>query len=369
MTKYIWQKNNWTQFTWNQDATLSLLLEAKKSQGLILAQAEKFELKELAEIIVDEAFTTSKIEGEDLDRNSIRSSVAKRLGLPSAGLPSSNKYSEGLVELLIDATSNYKSDLSAKTLYGWQASLFPTGFSGIHKIKVGCWRSGPIDVISGPMGREKVHYSAPKAENIPGLMKDFITWFNKNSEEIDGIIRAAIVHLWFITIHPFEDGNGRIARAITDMALAQDEKTSKRLYSLSTQIIKNKKSYYDILEKTQKGNGDITDWLIWFLNSYINSIKSSEELIEKSIFISNFFRFHRDTEISQRQLKVIKKLLEDYPDNFGDGITNKKYVSITKVSSETAKRDLKDLVGKGVLILNPKKGRSTSYRLNRDLPT
>lgn len=369
MKQYIWQKKFWPTFTWKTEEIMPSLLEARKAQGYILGQANFFELKELGELIVEEAITTSAIEGEKLDKNSVRSSVARRLGLPTAGLPETDKISENLVELLIDATTNYSTKLTKERLWGWQAALFPSGYSGIHKINVGSWRKtkNPMQVISGPMGREKIHFEAPPSSQVSKEMTKFFSWWNSPEKELDGIIRAAMAHLWFVTIHPFDDGNGRVARAITDLALAQEEKQKKRLYSLSLQIVKDKKNYYQILEETQKGNGDITKWLHWFLNTFIRSINHSKALIEKSLFIGRFYKYHTETNLNERQKKVLKKLLDQLPKDFDGGLTNKKYVSITKVSSETAKRDLKDLVQKGILLLNNEKGRSTSYRLNRDI--
>jgi len=343
-------------------------MEAKKSQGYILAQSEYFNLKTLAEIIIEEAYTTSSIEGEQLDRNTIRSSVAKRLGLPTAGLPDIKRNTDGLVEILIDATSNYKVTMIKDRLFGWHAALFPTGHSGMFKIKVAGWREHKtsMEVISGAKGKEKIHYVAPPSRKVPNEMDKFIDWWNNPPSGLDGILRAALAHFWFISIHPFEDGNGRIARFITDMALAQEEKTSKRLYSLSTQIIEDKKNYYDILEKNQKGGGDITEWIVWFLNMYTQSIVNSKNLIEKAILLAKFYERIASIKLNERQNKVIAKLLETLPKDFQGGLTNKNYVSITKTSTESAKRDLRDLVDKKILLTNKGRGRSTSYRLNRE---
>lgn len=241
--------------------------------------------------------------------------------------------------------------------------MFPTGYSGIRKIMVGKWRENTqaMQVISGSMGKEHVHYEAPPSQNIEKEMTQFIHWWNTENG-IDGILRAAVAHFRLVTIHPFEDGNGRIARALTDMALAQDEKTGKRLYSLSSQINKDKTSYYDVLENSQKGSGNLTEWLIWFLQMYIRSIENSGKIIEASVFRNSFYL--KLNNLNERQQKVIGKLLESYPEDFKGGLTNKKYVSMTKVSPETAKRDIKILLNHGILIRNEAKGRSTSYRLN-----
>jgi Fic family protein len=367
MTKYIWEAKSWPDFSWDIERVMPSLTKAKISQGYILGQANLMELRELAEIITEEAFNTSSIEGANLDKDAIRSSVARRLGLPTAGLPDIKKSADGVVEILINATTDYETPLVNDRLFGWHAALFPTGHSGMFKITVGNWRKAatPMQVVSGPMGKEKVHYVAPPSKVMAKEMKKFMSWWNKSPKDLDGIIRAAIAHFWFISIHPFDDGNGRLARCLTDMALAQEEKTSKRLYSLSSQIILDKNNYYDILERTQKGSGDITEWIIWFLNTFICSIENSKELIEKSMFINIYYKHMSEVSLNERQSKVIKKLLEYLPQDFDGGLTNKKYVSITKGSPESAKRDLKDLVNKGILLISGA-GRSTSYRLNRD---
>ena len=368
MVIYIWQSKTWPQFTWSDSEILKPLAMARKNQGQILGQAKFLELKEQAEILVNETLATSAIEGEKLDRNNVRSSVAKRLGLPSAGLPESARSTDGLVEMLIDATTNYKIKLNEKQLWGWRAALFPTGYSGIQKIEVGQWRTGvePMQVISGKMGKPKIHYEAPDSEKVVKEMQKFFEWWN-GSQELDGILRAALAHFWFVTIHPFEDGNGRLARALTDMALAQDENTKMRLYSLSSQIVKERDAYYLVLEETQKGSGDITKWLVWFFEMFSRALEASASLIEKSLLINKFFTSHDSSNLNERQKKVLRKLFETWPDDFVGGLTTKKYVSMTKSSPATAKRDIEELIEKKVLIANQGKGRSSSYRLNDTL--
>lgn len=365
--KYIWQLPLWPKFKWKLNDVTPFLFTAHKAQAFILAQAHFLETKDEAEFFIEEAFTTSAIEGEKLDRDSIRSSVAKRLGLETAGLPRIKRSSDGLVEVLIDATINHARPLTHEHFYSWQAALFPTGYSGMSKIAVGRYRTGeaPMQVVSGRAGKETVHFQAPPSKKVKEEMDHFLSWWNNHGDENNGIVRAAIAHLWFVTIHPFDDGNGRLARAITDMCLAKEEKTSKRLYSLSAQILKDKNNYYEILEKTQKGNGDITEWICWFLSMFTQSIENSKSVIEKSIFIGKFYKKHADKNLNERQWKVVKKLLEQLPADFEGGMTNKKYVSIASVSPETAKRDLKDLKDKEILVQNEGKGRSISYRLNR----
>ncbi len=364
--KYIWQHSKWPKFIWDSEALLLSLGAARKSQGKIIAQAEFIGLEAHADLIVAEAFATSAIEGEKLDRDTIRSSVAKRLGLPTAGLPKQERHIDGLVEMLIDATTQFEKPLNPKRLHGWQASLFPTGYSGINKIQVGKWRTDgePMLVVSGAFGKEKVHFEAPPSQNIKHEVDKFLNWWAKPPEPLDGLLRAAIAHLWFVTIHPYEDGNGRISRALMDMALAQDEKSSRRLYSLSSQIVEERNSYYDILENTQKGSGDITQWLDWFLKLYSRAIESSEKIIQKALTISKFWQEYSQLELNQRQKKVIQKLLEAEPTGFIGGLTNRKYTHISKTSRETAKRELVDLEAKGIIIKNPGRGRSTSYSLN-----
>ncbi len=366
--KYIWQNPDWPKFFWDTNMLLKKIGLARKAQGKIVGEAAFVGLETHADLLVEEAFSTSAIEGESLDRSSIRSSVARRLGLPTAGFPPGQRHIDGLVEMLIDATSNFDKPLSIKRLQSWQASLFPTGYSNIRKIKVGKWRTDrePMRVISGPAGKEKIHFEAPLADRIPDEITAFLKWWKHPPENLDGIIRAGIAHFWFVTIHPFEDGNGRISRAITDMAIAQDEKSSHRLYSLSSQIIKERDVYYEVLEKSQKQTCDITMWLDWFLKMYIRAIESSEETIQKALVIAKFWQLHKSLVLNDRQIKIVQKLLEAEPQGFEGGLNNRKYVSMTKTSRETAKRELSDLEGKGILVRNPGGGRSTSYSLNRN---
>lgn len=319
-----------------------------------------------AEVLVEEAFTTAAIEGEKLDRDSIRSSVARRLGLPTAGLPPTVRHVDGLVEMLIDATSRHDDPLSRDRLKGWHAALFPTGYSGMHKILIGEWREGsdPMRVVSGPIGKERVHYEAPPAHRLEGEMAQFLEWWHSPSPEImDGLIRAGLAHFWFVSIHPFEDGNGRIARAITDMALAQDECTGRRLYSMSAQINAERDDYYRVLERNQRGDGDVTDWQVWFLGCLERSIHRSEAEVQTALQKARFWQSHAETDLNERQRKVVNRLLDAGPGKFEGGLTNRKYVGMTKVSRETAKRDIADLVGKGILVRNPGGGRSVSYDL------
>ncbi len=365
--KYVWQKDGWPLFTWDSDILLPTVGQARKAQGKIIARANAIGLEERATLLVEEAFATSAIEGENLNRQTIRSSVARRLGLPTAGLPPQVRQIDGLVDMLLDATTNYSIPLTDQRLHGWHAGIFPTGYSSIHKIQVGEWRTGkePMRVISGRMGREIIHFEAPPSSRILKEMEAFLQWWAQPSVQVDGLIRAGIAHFWFVTIHPYDDGNGRISRAITDMALSQDEKTGRRLYNLSTQIVKEREAYYDILESCQKGTCDITSWLEWFLHMYIRAIGNSEGIVEKVVMISNFWQLYGQMELNARQIKVLQKMLEAEPEGFEGGITNRKYVSMTSTSSETSKRDLVDLEAKGILKQNPGRGRSTSYSLDK----
>ncbi len=361
---YIWQKKEWPKFKWDNSKVLPYLSYARRIQGQLLAMIKVVGINVEAEFITEDAHKTSAIEGEKLNPDTIRSSVAKRLGLSTAGLPPQQRSVDGLVEMLIDATQCYSEPLNKSRLLGWQAGLFSTGYSGIHKIEVGKWRvsSDSMRVVSGRMGNESIHYEAPPAQRVPKEMDAFLKWFN-GKPKIDGLIRAATAHLWFVSIHPFDDGNGRLARAITDLALAQDEATSKRCYSLSSQINLDRKAYYQILEGTQKGDLDITSWVIWFLQTFASAVELALQSIERANLVGKFWQNNAHLNFNPRQRKVLQKMLESEPGGFRGGITNKKYVSMTKTSRESAKRDLADLESKGIIRRNEGKGRSVSYSL------
>lgn len=363
-TKYIWQLSSWPKFTWDVKKLMPAMLDAKKAQGRVIPLSKQMRSEDIGQLLATEAIETSAIEGEKFDLNDIRSSVAKRLNLPNAGLSKSSKRSDGLIDVLIDATSRDYT-LNHERLFRWHDMLFSdaTRYSHIDSDAIGAYRKSiePMRVISGPMGEEVIHYEAPPSSTICNEMEAFLKWFNHSAE--DGLITAAVAHLWFVSIHPFEDGNGRIARCITDMALAKEDRLEQRLYSLSNQISLDRKNYYRILEKTQKGNGDITEWIEWFCQTVVRSIVYSEKLVEKSIFISRFYQSISNITFNARQLKVIGKLLENSDTEMN--ITNKRYVSMTKASPESAKRDLKDLVEKNILLKNEGGGRSSSYQLNK----
>jgi Fic family protein len=365
MVQYIWQAPSWPDFRWNSASLLRPLGKTRQAQGKLLGEGEYFQLEIQADVLTEEAFTTAAIEGEKLDRDSVRSSVARRLGLPTAGLPPTERHVDGLVEMLVDATRNHGAPLTPSRLKGWQAALFPTGYSGLNKIVVGEWRQAeePMRVISGPIGKEKVHYEAPPAGRVDGEIERFLEWFRSSRGEVDGLVRAAVAHFWFVTVHPFQDGNGRIARAIADMALAQDENTGCRLYSMSAQINAERDNYYDILERTQKGTSDITEWIFWFLECLERSIRRSDSEVQKTLNKARMWQNIAELGLSERQRKVINKLFEAGRGGFEGGLTNRKYRGITKTTRETAKRDIADLVAKGILVKNPGGGRSASYDL------
>ena len=366
--RYVWHNTNWAEFTWNNDVLVQPLGRTRLRQGGLLSKVDalglKFSREARAEILIEETVKTAAIEGQALDRDSVRSSVARRLGLPTVGLPAGDRTADGLVDVLMDASSNYDKPLTAERLMAWQAALFPTGYSGLRKIRTGQWRGpGPMQVVSGPVGREKVHFEAPPADSLERETRDFLQWWEKESKNTEGLLRAAIAHFRFVTIHPFEDGNGRIARALTDMALAQDEKLGSRFYSLSTRLMAERDEYYRVLERCQKGGGDITEWLVWFLECFERAVEHSETVISIVLGKARFWQRHGQTQLNERQRKVINRLLDVGPGGFEGGLTTRKYVSMAKVSRATAFREISALVERQVLRRNPGRGRSVSYDL------
>jgi len=370
MKRWIWQKEHWPRFTWRADALLPLIGKARLVQGRLVAKVNAigFELSReaSADVLTEEAIKTSEIEGEVLNRDSVRSSVAKHLGLSTFGLPAPSRGVDGLVDILMDATTRHNQVLTGERLKSWQAALFPTGWSGLYQIQVGEWRNSeePMQVVSGGMGREQVHFEAVPGPHVEKEMHQFLEWWRSSEGREEGLLRAGIAHFYFITIHPFEDGNGRIARALTDMALAQDDKNPVRFYSLSSQIMKERKRYYDILERSQKGDVDITAWLSWFLECYTHALESALQSVAKVLAKATFWQHFGQTPLNERQRKVVNLLLNAGIGGFEGGMTTRKYVSIAKASRATAFREITDLVEKGVLIQNPTKGRNTSYDLN-----
>ena len=305
-----------------------------------------------------ELVRSSEIEGEKLNLEEVRSSIARRLGIATGGLVPVSRYVDGVVEMQLDATQNYDKPLTHDRLFGWHNVLFPTGMSGLYRIDVGKYRSGDMQVVSGAMGKEKVHYQAPSAERVPVEMERFITWVNENAD-IDAVLKAAIAHLWFVSIHPFDDGNGRITRALTDMLLARSENCSKRFYSISAEIKLLQKEYYEVLERTQHGNGDITEWLLWFFGCFEKALESTEETLSSVMRKAEFWEQHRDTAFNERQ----RKLLNMQFDGFFGKLTSSKWAKIAKCSSDTALNDINDLIAKGILKKSEEGGRSTNYTI------
>jgi len=364
-THYIWQSPHWPKFIWDDSRLLNQLGKCRRKQGMLLAKISSlglpYEQQAHTGILFEEAMTTSAIEGEKLNPAPVRSSIARKLGLSSAGLPI-DRHTDGLIDILLDASQNHGKSLTKKRLFGWHAALFPTGYSGLHKIRVGQWRGPePMRVVSGKIGREIIHYEAVPYERVDAEMKLFLQWWKDSQKGMDGIIRAAVAHYWFVAIHPFEDGNGRIARALTDMALAQDDGQAQRYYSLSSQINAERESYYSILEQTSKGDVDITAWQLWFLGCYARGIETSEKLMAVVLDKAAFWYRHAQTQLTVRQQKVINKLLDAGKGGFIGGLTNRKYASMAKVSRATATRELQYLLDVGVIKRNPGKGRSVSY--------
>lgn len=365
MSNYIHEKDNWPNFTWRSDEFIGLLSNARNLQGRLIGKMESlgFDLREeaLLETLTLDVLKSAEIEGELLNPEQVRSSIARILGLEFAGSITSDRNVEGMVQMMIDATQNCFKPLTAERLFDWHAGLFPMGRSGIFKITVADWRkdtAGAMQVVSGAAGREKVHFQAPDANLIEKEMIHFLEWFNRE-EKIDLVIKAAVAHLWFVTIHPFQDGNGRITRALTDMLLAQSDRSTQRFYSMSAQIRIERKQYYEKLESTQKGDLDITEWIEWFLTCLINALKSTNEILNRVLYKADFWSTHSKTIINERQKKVLNKLL----DGFEGKITSMKWAKIAKCSKDTAVRDINDLISKNVLQKENAGGRSTNYEL------
>jgi len=363
---WIHEYQSWPNFTWNNKALTNKLADIRYRQGRLLGQMESFgfELRQEASLntLTNDIVKSSAIEGENLNSQEVRSSIARRLGIDIAGLVPASRDVEGIVEIMLDATLQFSNPLTKERLFDWHAALFPTGRSGMHKITVGSWRTlevGPMQVISGPIGHEKVHYEAPSADKLEKEMQDFINWFD-NECSIDLVLKAGIAHFWFVTIHPFEDGNGRIARAIGDMMLARADHTSDRFYSLSSQIESERKDYYKQLEKQQRSSPEITEWLEWFLDCLGRAISNAEITLSKVVFKAKLWDKINQRPVNERQRLIINRMLED---NFEGYMNTSKYAKISKCSNDTALRDIQDLRDRGVFIQNPGKGRSTSYRL------
>jgi Fic family protein len=364
-TTYIHELSGWPKFRWDDEALLASLSNVRHRQGRLIGRMEMlgFDLQVEASLnsLTEEVVKSSEIEGEVLDRDQVRSSLARRLGIEVAGLVPSDRDVDGIVEMMLDATQNYASPLTKERLLGWHAALFPTGRSGMARIAAGEWRtdaSGPMQVVSGAYGHEKLHFEAPEAARLDEEMAIFLDWLERE-HRIDPVIKAAVGHLWFVTIHPFEDGNGRIARAITDMALARSEKIAQRFYSMSAQIRAERKAYYEALESTQKGDLNITPWVRWFLGCLDRAFSGAESIVGTVIRKARFWEKLSGEQLNERQMKVLNRLL----DGFEGNLTSSNWAILTKTSQDTAGRDIDDLVRRGVLVKNPGGGRSTSYSL------
>ena len=360
---YLHEYKEWWNFRYDASAVLNKLAEVRARQGRLLGElsAIGFSLQEEAQLanLTLEIVKSSEIEGELLNFEQVRSSIAIRLGIPAAGLVSASRYIQGVVEMMLDATQHYQQPLTDERLFGWHNVLFPTGVSGLYKIDVAKYRTHDMQVVSGPMGFETVHYQALAPERVPTEMSRFIEWFN-GSDPIDPVLKAAIAHLWFVVIHPFDDGNGRIARALTELLLSRADETSKRFYSMSNQIQLDKKRYYEVLENTQKDDGDITEWLLWFLECLNRSLKATDETLASVLAKARFWETHSETTFNERQKKLINMLF----DGFFGKLNTGKWAKIAKCSTDTALNDINDLVKKGVLKKSEEGGRSTNYLFN-----
>jgi Fic family protein len=365
MTTFIHDLDEWPSFGWDGGRLAKPLAAARHLQGRLVGQMEALGSKVREEAVLltltEDVLKSSEIEGEKLDANQVRSSVARRLGMDIGGLQPADRHVDGVVEMMLDATQHYEQPLTQERLFGWHASLFPAGRSGMHRITVGAWRedrTSPMQVVSGPVGRERVHFEAPAAARLDDEMQRFLDWFNSDTK-IEPVLKAALAHLWFVTIHPFDDGNGRIARAIADMSLARSEGSAQRFYSMSAQIREERADYYRILEQTQRSTMDVTAWMEWFLACLTRAIEGAHGALAAVMAKGRYWEKLRDVPLNDRQRLVITRLI----DGFEGTLTSSKWAALTKSSPDTALRDIQQLVEYGVLIRNPGGGRSTSYSL------
>jgi len=363
---YLHELPDWPHFRWNNEALAKRLADVRHRQGLLIGHmgALGFDLRQEAvlQTLTADVLKSSEIEGEKLDAGQVRSSIARHLGMDIGGLKAADRNVEGVVEMMLDATRHYDQPLTTDRLFAWHAALFPTGRSGMRKIRAGAWRDdsdGPMQVVSGPIGKERVHFEAPAAPSIDKDMNAFLDWFNANSD-IDLVMKAGLAHLWFVSIHPFDDGNGRIARAIADMALARSENSSQRFYSMSSQIRQERNAYYEILERTQRADMDVTPWMEWFLACLGRAIDGAQTVLRGVLDKAKFWERIRGVVLNDRQRLVLNKLLG----GFEGKLTTTKYAKLTKSSQDTALRDMTYLTDKGVLVRSTEGGRSTSYTLN-----
>lgn len=359
---YIYQYSNWPHFTWNHEALNVIFGEVRHLQGRLSGHMDAlgFVMQEetTLDVLTLNVVKSSEIEGERLNYELVRSSIARRLGIETAELLPINRHVEGVVEMMLDATQNYAQPLTEARLFGWHAALFPTGYSGMYKIETGCYRTGEMQIVSGAMGKEKVHYQAPAPQVVSTEMARFLEWFNADTTT-DAVFKAAIAHFWFIIIHPFDDGNGRIARELSDMLLARSEGRPERFYSLSNQILLERKRYYEVLQKVQYSNGDITEWLAWFLSCLKSALLTTETITQRILRKAAFWKKHEHTSLNERQRLMLNQLL----DGFEGKLKSSKWAKIVKCSPDTALRDIRDLIAKGILQQESEGGRSTNYEL------
>ncbi|MCB1864081.1 MAG: Fic family protein [Chromatiales bacterium] len=360
---YIWEQADWPDLTWDEGQLAGLLAQVSREQGRLLGrmQALGFDLRSEAQVrtLTEDVVQSSAIEGETLDSAQVRSSIARQLGVEIVGSVPSNRHVDGVVEMMLDATLNFAAPLTEERLFGWHAALFPTGRNGLFRIRVGTWRddsSGPMQVVSGPIGKQKVHFEAPPARRLPKEIRAFLKWYQKPAN-VDPLLFAGLAHLWFVTLHPFDDGNGRIARAIADMALARADGTGQRFYNMSEQIRAERGAYYETLERTQKANCDITAWQEWFLTCLLRAIEGSQRTLEGVLKKARFWERFAKEPLNERQIKVLNRIL----DGFDGALTTSKWAKFAGCSQDTAHRDILDLIERGALQKGPAGGRSTSY--------
>lgn len=363
--KYIWQQDDWPHWVYDLKRLLPLLSQVHLAQGHLLGRMHDVGMglrdEAVLRVLAEDVLKTSEIEGEKLSPESVRSSIARRLGLDIGALLPADRHVDGVVDMVLDATQSHAESLTAERLFGWHAALFPTGYSGLVRIRVGAWRDdsqGPMQVVSGPVQRRRVHYEAPPATTLDAEMSEFLRWFNAPHDD-DPVITAGIAHLWLVTIHPFDDGNGRIARAVGDMALARADHCVQRYYSLSAQLQCERKDYYDWFERSQKATLDVTDWLEWFLGCLLRAVQGAEGTLSAVLVKAGFWNRWTGVSMNERQIKLLNKLL----DGFDGKLTSSKWATIAKCSQDTALRDISDLLARGVLVKSAASGRSTSYEL------
>lgn len=368
---YIWQSDDWPRWRYDLAALAEPLAAASRAQGLLMGRLADVgsALRAQASLVAltADVIKTSAIEGELLNIESVRSSIARRLGVDIGSLAPVDRHVEGVVEMVLDATRHYDQRVTRERLFGWHAALFPTGYSGTSKIRVGLWRDdtgGPMQVVSGPLGHQRVHSEAPPAQRLSAEMTHLLDWVDAHSESVPPLIKAGLGHLWFVTLHPFDDGNGRVGRALGDLLLARADGSPQRFYSLSAQVERDRSAYYDILARTQRRSMDVTEWLTWFLESVKSAVDEAQHTVDAVLIKTRFWQAWAATPMNERQLRLLNRLL----DGFEGKLTSRKWAKIAKCSSDTALRDINDLVERGVLRKSEAGGRSTSYELNMPQP-